>query len=205
MKKILFIILSAVLVLISVCACKNPNENSSTGDVAIELVLSKTEKELLLGEEYELMVYSEAHMSQTITWTSSNSTVATVENGKIVANQVGETLITATAEDGKTATCNIYVVTGGRLPVLEFEFDYEENISVNLSEKLNFDGWVKFNGTKFFDMEISYQLSNQTIGTIDSEGTFSPLEKGTTTVTIKAQWRNVQSELLTKTFTVTVI
>ena len=201
MKKILLLILSTVLVLILGCGCNN----NSSKDNAEELVLSKTEKELLLGEEYELMIYSQVHMSQTITWTSSNTSVATVDNGKIVANQLGETVIKATAKDGKTATCTIYVVTGGRLPVLEFEFDYEENVSVNLNEKLNFDGWVKFNGAKFFDMEISYELSNQTIATIDSDGTFSPLEKGTTVVTVKAQWRNVQSELLTKTFTVTVM
>lgn len=205
MKKVLFMILSACLILIFVCGCDNWIPNPPSGDSAVELVLSKTEKELLLGEEYELLVYSEEHRTQKIEWTSSNPSVATVTNGKIIASRLGETLITATAEDGKVATCRINVVTGGRLPVLEFEFDYEESVSVNLNEKLNFEGWVKFNGTKFFDMELSYQSSNEMVGTVSADGTFSPLARGTTTVTVKAEWRAVQSELLTRSFTVTVI
>ena len=205
MKKLLLTILTACFILVSVCGCNKQNNNPSTDNNKVELVLSKTEKELLLGEEYELVIYSDAYRTQSLTWTSSNPLVASVENGKIIAQTVGETTITATATDGVSATCSISVITGGKLPVLEFEFDYEEEIAVSLKEKLNFDGWVKFNGTKFFDMEISYESSDNTIGTISADGVFLPLKKGTIVVTVKAQWRNVQSELLTRAFTVTVI
>lgn len=205
MKKLLLLILSAVLILMSFCACDQGPADSSSGNQEINLVLSKTEKNLFIGEEYELVVYSESHRTQKITWTSSNPSVATVENGKIAAQTLGATVITATAEDGKVATCDINVITGGMLPVLTFEFDYDENISVDLNEKLNFYGWVVFNEMEFFDMQISYEVSNEAVGTVDSEGTFSPLAKGVTVVTVTAQWRNVPSELLTRTFTVTVI
>ena len=199
MKKVLLAILTACLILISVCGCNNGENNS------VELVLSKSEKELLLGEEYELMIYSEEHRGQQITWTSSKPAVATVKSGKIIAQAVGETTITATAKDGSSATCVISVVTGGKLPVLEFEFDYTEEISVSLNEKLNFEGWVEFNRMEFSDAEISYESSDDTVGAVSADGVFSPLKEGTTVVTVKAQWRNIQSELLTRIFTITVI
>ncbi len=199
MKKVLLAILTACLILISICGCNNTQETNT------ELVLSKTTKELLLGEEYELMVYSEVHRTQQITWVSSNPSVASVEKGKVTAQTIGEATITATAKDGQQATCVISVITGSKLPVLEFEFDYTEDVAVSLNEKLNFDGWVKFNGMEFTDAQISYEVSDTTVGSVSADGVFSPLKTGTTVVTVKAQWRNIQSELLTRTFTVTVI
>lgn len=205
MKKLLLTILSACLILISVCGCNKEDNIPPAEEGKVELVLSKSEKVLLLGEEYELMIYSEPHRTQQITWVSSNPSVAPVEGGKVIAQTVGETTITATAEDGTSATCIVSVVTGGKLPVLEFEFDYTEEISVSLNEKLNFEGWVKFNGMEFSDAEISYESSDDTVGAVSADGVFSPLKEGTTVVTVKAQWRNIQSEFLTRIFTITVI
>lgn len=44
----------------------------------------------------------------TVTWTSDNTSVATVDNGVITAVAAGTAIITATA-DGKSATCNVTV------------------------------------------------------------------------------------------------
>lgn len=47
---------------------------------------------------------------KTITWTSSNPRVATVDgNGRVIANVSGTSTITATSSNGKTATCEISV------------------------------------------------------------------------------------------------
>ncbi len=49
--------------------------------------------------------------NQTITWTSSNASVATVnENGYVSARTAGTVTITAKAHNGKTATCKITVI-----------------------------------------------------------------------------------------------
>lgn len=46
-----------------------------------------------------------------IKWSSSNTTVAPIdENGLVRGNTSGSTVITATTEDGHTATCNVYAV-----------------------------------------------------------------------------------------------
>ena len=51
--------------------------------------------------------------NKTLSWSSSNSTVATVVNGVVTGNAAGTSTITVTTEDGgKTAICNVTVTTG---------------------------------------------------------------------------------------------
>lgn len=51
-----------------------------------------------------------ANAETTITWSSSDPTVATVDNqGTVTAQTTGKTVITATTKNGKTATCNVKV------------------------------------------------------------------------------------------------
>lgn len=203
MKKIISVLLSLCFVFAFVCGCNENDSSSYSSKETVELVLSQSEKELLIGDEYGLKIYSEEHREQTISWTSSNPSVASVENGIITANKVGETKITAVAQDGSTAMCEIVVGTQGKLPVLEFEFNYESEIVVSSLERLNFEGWVKFNNKIFNDAVLSYSSSNETVGTCEN-GVFTPIRAGETTVTVQAEWRDVQSEFLTKTFTITV-
>ena len=47
---------------------------------------------------------------KSISWASSNNSVATVDDGVVTALSVGTTTITATTNNNKTATCNITVV-----------------------------------------------------------------------------------------------
>lgn len=46
----------------------------------------------------------------TLTWTSSDNSVATVSNGVVVGKTVGTATITATAHNGKSASCEVEVV-----------------------------------------------------------------------------------------------
>ena len=52
--------------------------------------------------------------NKNVTWSSSDSTVATVSNGKVRALKSGKVIITAKAEGGnKQATCEIKVTAKG--------------------------------------------------------------------------------------------
>src|SRR5699024_10450007 len=59
--------------------------------------------------QLEVVSYSPAtaNVGTNVTWTSSDPSVATVdETGYVFGIKNGTTLITATTENGKTATCN---------------------------------------------------------------------------------------------------
>ena len=47
--------------------------------------------------------------NKTVTWSTSDSSVATVNNGLIIAKGVGSAVITATTNNGLSATCNVTV------------------------------------------------------------------------------------------------
>ena len=92
---------------------ENPNENGNNGTqtVVVESVtLNKTELTLEVGGEETLTatVAPDNATDKTVTWSSDNAAVATVENGKVTAVSAGSATITATAGD-KSATCTVTV------------------------------------------------------------------------------------------------
>ena len=76
------------------------------------VTLSQTEATLNIGETLTLTatVAPDNATDQTVTWTSSDETVATVADGVVTAVAVGTATITVTTTDGaKTATCAVTV------------------------------------------------------------------------------------------------
>ena len=82
-------------------------------DIQIDSIkIKESEKELKIGESYQLgveIVPSNA-TNREVTWTSSNSNIATVTNGKIIGKAVGEVNITAKTTNGKTSVSKIKVI-----------------------------------------------------------------------------------------------
>ena len=70
-----------------------------------ELVLKAGKTETLLAE----INPQDTTDDTTLSWTSSNEAVATVENGIIVAKKAGETVVTVTTVNGKVARCLVTV------------------------------------------------------------------------------------------------
>ncbi len=75
--------------------------------------LNKTSSTLKVGESISLTatITPSNATSKTVSWTSSNSNVATISNGTVVAKSEGDAVITAKTSNGKTATCSIKVVS----------------------------------------------------------------------------------------------
>ena len=109
-------LLCAMVCAFGLVACNNnetPNENGNNGTqtVAVESVtLNKTELTLEVGDEETLTatVAPNNATNKTVTWSSSDNAVATVENGKVTAIAAGTATITAKAGD-KTDTCSVTV------------------------------------------------------------------------------------------------
>lgn len=78
---------------------------------AESITLTPTSKTLKVGDNTEIYasILPTTITNENITWTSSNTVVATIENGKVLAKSAGTTTITAKTSNGKTATCKITV------------------------------------------------------------------------------------------------
>jgi len=74
----------------------------------VTITLNKTEINLQIGADETLIATVTPSSKQTVEWSSSADSIATVTNGKVTAKAVGNAIITAKV-DSKTATCNVSV------------------------------------------------------------------------------------------------
>lgn len=132
---------------------------------------------------------------KSVTWTSSNSTVASVDQaGKVTANKAGTATITVETEDGGfTATCEVtvtavYHVTGVTLNKTQL------NLNVGASETLT----PTVSPSNATDKTVTWSSSNSSVASV-SNGTVTAVAAGSATITVKTNDGNK-----TATCTVTV-
>ena len=115
---------------------------------------------------------------KTITWSSSNTKVATVDNkGKIHIVGHGTAKITATQKENKlTATYTIV----GYTPAKSISLN-KNTITINKesTQKLT----VSFNPTNTSSKAIIWKSSNTSVATVDNKGVVKAISKGTATIT----------------------
>ena len=94
--------------------------------LATNIKLNKTTMQLEIGKSEKLIATIEPSntTNKVITWTSSNSSVATVNNdGTVTIIAEGETTITAKTSNGKTASCTVTVgrkTSGGKIVLKDY-------------------------------------------------------------------------------------
>ena len=78
---------------------------------ATGISLSSTSKTMWVGDEFTntATITPSNSTDKTVTWSSDNTSVATVNNGKIKAVGVGKTVISAKTSNGKEAKCQVTV------------------------------------------------------------------------------------------------
>lgn len=145
---------------------KSYNENPQISVSSISL--NKTTGILKIGQVDNLIatIIPDNAVNKNITWTSSDPTIATVDQaGKVTAIKEGSAFITATTQDGTNlkATCNINVVTSSLILNVEPEknkIKANETVSANIvidniTEIAAEDITIKYDNTKlqFLGME----------------------------------------------------
>lgn len=148
-----------------------PADSDYDPDVMTGISLSETSKTLVVGSTHNLsVIYVPADTTddKTVTWTSSDASVAAVsDSGVVTANKAGTATITATSVKGFTASCTITVTGESQLPSgdMVHNFTTDEKTSSfytisgdNLSTKYS----VTYNGTamtKSFKMNSKGSIS----------------------------------------------
>jgi len=142
--------------------------------------LNKTSGTKYIGETENLVVsYNPSNTTdnKSITWTTSNSKVATINNGVVKAVGVGNAVITAKVMN-KTATYNITVKKKENRPITyKYTYDsskkiiYKLNNNINIStfkNNLNYNSIIKSNNNILKDNDLI--RTNMTITYTDDEG-----------------------------------
>ena len=145
------------------------------------------------SETLTVTVLPENATNKSVTWTSSNTSVATVSNGTVTAKSVGTATITATAE-GKSATCAVTVT-----PVLVSGITLNSSTAnVNVGSTLTLTATVTPSNAA--DKSITWSTSNSTVATVSTSGVVTGVKAGTATITATAN----DGSGVTATCTVTV-
>ena len=148
-----------------------------------EITLSSTSMTLIESEKSLLTakIKPSNASSKEVIWTSSDTSVVSVKDGKITALKEGKALITAKTINGKTAVCEITV----KKEVLPSEITLSNgNITLVQGEKATITAQIKpSNATS---KEITWTSSDTSIASV-TDGKISALKAGTTLITARTK------------------
>ena len=148
------------------------------------ITLSYTSATLVEGESLTLSatVTPADATDKTVTWSSSDETVATVDaNGLLKAIAPGTAVITAKAGD-KSATCTL-TVEKKVIPVEEITLSHTSATLVE-GESLTLSATVT--PADATDKTVTWSSSDETVATVDANGLVKAIAPGTAVITAKA-------------------
>lgn len=185
-KKITVALLTLLVLvtgLLTACGYTEPIAISS-------ITLDKTSAAMYVGDELTLTATAlPQNANESVSWTSGNATVASVENGKVTALAAGKTTITAKNEVGTIeAACEIIVYA--KAESLAFQASTRE---MTVGDELEFAATVTpANGTK----AIAYETSNREVVTIDENGKLTAVAYGSATITATLDGKTATCEII---------
>lgn len=144
-----------------------------------DFTLSKTETTLNIGgtETLTITAFVPAYASESATWTSNNTTVATVnKNGVITAKALGDAEITATIGEVEK-TCTVHVVA---VAVNSITLPAEANVTLGSSLQLNPTVDPAQAASEY---TITYVSSAPEIATVDANGKVVGVAAGDAVIT----------------------
>ncbi len=147
--------------------------------LASAVTLDATEKEVYPGDEFTLTatVSPDDVTDPTVTWTSSDEAVATVDaTGKVTAVAPGEATVTAACGEAK-ATCAVTVkpVLAESVTLDRTEISATEGTTVQLTATVTPDNVT--------DKTVTWTSSDESVATVDATGLVSVLKPGEATIT----------------------
>ena len=149
----------------------------------ISISLNKSETSLFIGGS-EMLVYTvnpASATNQNVSWESSNTSVATIENGVVNAISVGTAVITIITEDGgKTASCTVTVLP---IPVESIDLNKTTaSLQIGESDTLTYN-ILPANAT---NQNITWLTDNPAVATV-TNGTITAISTGTAVITVTTE------------------
>ncbi len=142
--------------------------------------LSKTSTELKPDQTETLtyVIYPSNASNQNVTWSSNNTSVATVSNGVITAKAPGTATITAKTADGsKQAQCTVRVIT----PVTKVKLNKNSTV-LAVGQTDTFTATITPSGATY--KGVSWSSSNASVATVSDEGVVTAVAAGQAEITV---------------------
>lgn len=117
--------------------------------------------------------------NKNVTWTSSNTSIATVENGIVTAVGVGSATITVTsvADNTKTATCSVTVN-----PTAVTGVSIDETATVKMGKTVTLSATVSPDNAT--NKNVTWTSSNTAVATVSDAGVVTGVAAGEATITV---------------------
>lgn len=146
--------------------------------VADSVSLSKESLEIKRGdtsEELVATVLPEATSDKSVTWSSEDESVATVENGVVTGVGAGIVNIVATTKNGKTASCAV-TVTDVKLS--------KSSLSLKVGEEVTLTAAVK--PDTITTQTVKWKSDKEDVATVDENGKVKAIAVGIAKITVTA-------------------
>ena len=174
-------------------AAKKGYKSSSNGtwtftvnQLVTSITLNKTSLSLQTEQNETLTatVKPDNATDKTVTWSSSNTSIATVSNGKVTAISAGSATITCKANDGSgvQATCSV-TVTDPVIKVTSITLN-KSSLSLQTGQNETLTAAVKPDNAT--DKTVTWSSSNNSVATVTSSGKVNAVSSGSVTITCKA-------------------
>lgn len=153
--------------------------------LAQEITFDCTELEIYNGESYTLQatVLPEDTSNKSLSWASSNTAVATVdENGTITPVKAGTTTITATSMDGTGIKCSCQVTVLQRSESITLD---AESAFLYIGDKKQLTATIL--PADATNQKVVWSSSDDTIASVDQEGLVTALKVGKVQITATAE------------------
>lgn len=169
--------------------------------LATSIGLNKTSLDMAVGQTDTLIptITPDNATNKSVKWTSSDSTIATVDNtGKVTSIKAGTATITATTTDSSnlSASCTVNVKNPDVLASGITLNKSTDSINIGSTDKLT----ATITPSNVTTMGVIWVSSDTSVATVDSNGNVKGVKAGTATITATT----VDGTKLSATCTVTV-
>ena len=147
------------------------------------ITLDRTTATVTMGNRLTLMptVLPINATNRTVTWTSSDTSVATVDNGVVTPVSNGMAIITATTEDGeRTAACVVTVITS----VASISLSYTTASLITNETLILVPTILPATAT---NRTVIWTSSDQSVATVSNNGVVTAVSAGTATIRATTQ------------------
>ena len=167
MKKLfnLLFAFSAVMLAASLAVSCGPQEDPEIAVASVSLSQSAVTLEVGGTSNLTATVQPSNATNKVVNWSTSNQSVATVNNGTVTAVAEGTATITATA-GGESATCSV-TVNKKVVAVTSVELDNAE-VDIVSGSTITLKATVK--PTDATDQKVTWESDNPEIATVDGSG-----------------------------------